>query len=94
MKLNKFLFWLGLRPLTVEIIADEYAITTKKQAKEKFALIVNDLTKYGHTQLSCSLDVGRELISLLRKANIHYQSKEVHHGFKEFVFFIDIRNAV
>lgn len=94
MKLNKFLFWLGLRPLTVDIIADEYVILTKKKAGEKFKTIVEDLISYGHSQCVCVPDVGKELIILLRKANIQYKLKEAHHGFKELIFSMDIRDAV
>lgn len=94
MKFNKLMYWLGLRPLTVDIIADEYAILTKKKAGVKFKTIVEDLISYGNTQCVCVPDVGKELIVLLRKANIDYQSKEVNHGYTELLFLIDIRNAV
>lgn len=77
MKFNKLLFWLGLRPLTGDILYNEYLRYVKKRVRDLFENeIVPALIMYGtYTKRSglSKLEAG-ELEAMLTKAKLSYST--------------------
>ena len=93
MKFNKFLFWLGLRPLTAEVLYDEYLIATRKRMKKLFEdTIVPELIRYGkysqQTMLGFNNDEAIALKHILYRTSLQYKTKEDDYG---TYFWISIR---
>ena len=85
MKFNKFLFWLGLRPLTAEVLHDEYLISTRKRMKKLFEdKIVPELIRYGNyshqTVIGFNNDEAIALKDILYRTGLQYETKEDGYG--------------
>lgn len=80
MKFNKFLFWLGLRPLTADIIREEYLRETKERMLSLFEeSIVPDLIRHGnffHNTISgLNTDEVEELENILKRVGLQYKTR-------------------
>ena len=82
MKFNKLLFWLGLRPLTADILYDEYLRTLKKRVQNVFEdTIVPELIRCGrYSRLVLDNEEAKVLEGILTKAKIGYQTREDSYG--------------
>lgn len=85
MKFNKLLFWLGLRPLTAEILYDEYLIATRKRMKTLFEdTIIPELIRYGtysqQTMIGFNDDETKALLDIISSAGLQYKIKDRDYG--------------
>jgi len=81
MKFNKFLFWLGLRPLTAEVLHDEYLIAVRKRMKRLFEdTIVPELIRYGkysqQTMIGFNTDETIALKDILNRTSLQYTTTQ------------------
>lgn len=86
MKFNKFLFLLGLRPLTADIIRDEYQIMTRKHMKKLFEdTVVPELIRYGTYssrpgRLGHTPDEVKILKDIFSTAELPYETNTDQYG--------------
>jgi len=82
MKFNKLLFWLGLRPLTADILYDEYLRTLKKRVQNVFEdTIVPELIRCGrYSRLVLDTGEAKVMGDILTKAKISYSTREDSYG--------------